>query len=408
MTTSRRSRRPRTPTSRRREPSPLLLLAALVLLAVQIVLAIRVFSRMLRTGRGRRMPRADPSEVIDARVSVIVPVLNERDRLGPCLDGLTAQGPEVAAILVVDGGSTDQTPDLVQTFARRDPRVRLIDARPVPAGWNGKTHGLQVGLDRASPETDWIVTIDADVRPAPGLVRALLAFARQEAVPALSVATLQQLSGPSEAALHPALLTTLVYRFGIPGLATNQVSAVQANGQCFLLRRDVLAAAGGFAPAHDSLCEDVTLARTIAALGYRVGFYESEGLVWTTMYTSWRDAWRNWTRSLPLRDRYSGLAGWLGLIEITLVQAIPLPLAIVLSRSRRQTLPVAALAYLNLGLAIARLGVLVGTSRAYQSRPWSYWVSPASDVPVAVGVWLSAVRRRHEWRGRPIVRGGPR
>lgn len=408
MSASRCPRRPRPPTSQRRERSPFLRRAALVLLSAQVVLAIRVFSRMLRTARGRRMPAADPSEVIDGRVSVIVPVLNERDRLGPCLDGLTAQGPEVADILVVDGGSTDHTPDLVQTYARRDPRVRLIDALPVPTGWNGKTHGLQVGLNQAPTEIDWIVTIDADVRPAPGLVRALLAFARQEDVLALSLATLQDLSGPPEAALHPALLTTLVYRFGIPGLATNRVSAVQANGQCLLLRRDVLAAAGGFASARDSLCEDVTLARTIAALGYRVGFYESEGLVWTAMYTGWRDAWRNWTRSLPLRDRYSGLAGWLGLVEVTLVQAIPLPLAIVLSRSRRQTLPIAVLAYLNLGLAIARLGVLVGTSRAYRSRPWSYWVSPVSDVPVAVGVWLSAVRRRHEWRGRPIIRGGPR
>ena len=49
--------------------------------------------------------------------------------------------------------------------------MRMVDASPIPTGWNGKAHGLQVGLDRADPSSAWILTIDADVRPAPALVR---------------------------------------------------------------------------------------------------------------------------------------------------------------------------------------------------------------------------------------------
>jgi len=70
------------------------------------------------------------------------------------------------------------------------------------------------------------------------------------------------------------MLTTLVYRFGIPGNATVDPERVQANGQCFLVRRDVLDDAGGFARVLDSVCEDVTVARNIAQRGHRVGFYE--------------------------------------------------------------------------------------------------------------------------------------
>jgi dolichol-phosphate mannosyltransferase len=376
------------------------------LLAAQLLLAVRVVARLARTARGERIP-AVADAPIDDRASVLVPVLDERQRLSPCLDGLVAQGPEVAEILVVDGGSRDSTQELVAAYGARDPRVRLVDATPVPAAWNGKSHNLQVGLDRSAPHSAWILTIDADVRPAPGLARSLLAFARQRGVPALSVATEQEVAGAALAALHPALLTTLVYRFGIPGHATTRVPAVQANGQCFLLRRDVLLAVGGFAPTRDSLCEDVTLARHLASLGHRVGFYESDGLVSVAMYEGWRDAWRNWTRSLPLRDRYASVAGWLGLAEVALVQALPLPLVLALAR-RRPSAPVAALARFNAGLLAVRLGVLAGTARAYRRPPWGYWLSPACDAPAALGVWLSAVRRRHEWRGRPIVRGGPR
>lgn len=252
------------------------------LVIVQAVLGVRVCLRLARTAGGTRIRR---SGAIDPdRVTAIVPVLNERKRLAPCLDGLLAQPEVVADILVVDGGSDDGTQDLVRLFASRDPRLNLIDASPVPSGINGKTYGLQLGLEHALLETQWILTMDADVRPDPDLATSLLAHARKSAVLALSVATQQRLSGMAEGVIHPSLLATLVYRFGIPGQATDDVAKVQANGQCFLLERETLDSIGGFTSVQDSVCEDVTLAREVANAGYRVGFYEADGLVVTAMY----------------------------------------------------------------------------------------------------------------------------
>jgi dolichol-phosphate mannosyltransferase len=291
----------------------------------------------------------------------------------------------------------------VSSFAARDRRIRLVDASPIPTGWNGKAHGLQVGLDRADPDSVWILTVDADVRPAPALVRSLLAHAkRNAAAAAVSVATTQQLSGEAEGFVHPALLTTLVYRFGIPGHTTRRLSTVQANGQCTLYWREGLERSGGFASARASVCEDVTVARALASHGWAVGFHESDGLAAVEMYAGWHDAWANWSRSLPLRDRNTGRAGWLGLTEVALVQAAPMVVLLISWRwARRSRL---ALAINGLLLAV-RLGVLVGTARAYVWRPWTYWLSPLADLPVAVQLWRNALRRHHVWRDRILIRG---
>lgn len=378
--------------------TPGLILLAIVA-ALQVAIAIAIAARMARTGRisTRILPAAAPP---GKQATIIVPVLNEEPRLAPCLDGLLAQGAEVAAILVVDGGSTDGTRALVDAAAARDPRVRWIAAGPAPAGSNGKANNLVAGEAALPPDARWVLTIDADVRPRPGLVAALLAKAAADRLDQLSVATRQRLSSAAEGVVHPAMLATLVYRFGIPGSVAASVREAQANGQCFLIDRDALARVGGFASVRDSINEDVTLARALVAAGFRSGFYESADLVDVEMYASATDAWRNWSRSLPLRDRYDD--GRRGLAAVTLVQALPLPLAIIAIVAYGPTHP---LAQVEIALVMMRLGVLAGMARAYFRRPWTYWVSPLADGPVALRLWFMRQRRRHTWRGQAIERG---
>jgi dolichol-phosphate mannosyltransferase len=367
----------------------------------QAAAGARVMARLIATARGSRIRRRteplDPAET----VSVLVPVLNEERRLGPCLDGLMAQGDEVAEIIVIDGGSTDSTRELVRSCADRDRRIRLVAAGSPPNEVNGKAWGLQIGADQTSFETRWLLTIDADVRPRAFLARSLVAHAAQEGVTALSVATRQCLSGAAEGLIHPALLATLVYRFGIPGYATTDTRRVQANGQCFLIRRETLAAAGGFGAFVHSICEDVTLARAVAKSGRPTGFYETDDLVAVEMYADWRDAWENWTRSLPMTDRFTRRT-MPGLTDLLLVQAAP-PLLAGFARlwlGARHPLTI-----VNSALVICRIGVLAGMARAYEARPWTYWLSPLADGPAVVRIWQTSRQTRHRWRGRPIAAG---
>lgn len=368
-----------------------------LLALAQVLLALRVIVRFVATAGGKRIAAcADPSP---DRVSILLPVLDEESRVGRCLEGAMAQPEEVAEIWVVDGGSRDGTRAVVDGFAARDPRIRWLDASPVPASWTGKAWGLSAGL-RASGRTDWILCLDADVRPPAELVRALLGHARRTGDRAFSVATLQALGSAAEGLVHPALLTTLVYRFGSPGHATLDLGRVQANGQCFIARRDVLVRSRAFEVAGSSLCEDITVARRLAEFGEPVGFYESDVPVEVTMYSGGREAWRDWSRSLPMRDGYFGLRQAIGLAEVVAVQALPLPLLLVGGALGAAGWFLA----LEAALVAVRLGVLVGTARAYRPRPATYWLSPLLDGLVALRLVRATLKRRHAWRGRTYVR----
>jgi dolichol-phosphate mannosyltransferase len=380
------------------------------LLVLQGVLGLRVATRLLRTAGSASIRPVPEGASPDAHISVIVPVLNERARLQPCLDGLREQGDEVLEILVVDGGSVDGTMSLARQAAALDPRIKILETRPIPDGWNGKVWGLEHGLRAADRRSAWLLTIDADVRPRRGLACALLSHARCIGAAALSVATVQEVAGPGVAWVHPAMLATLVYRHGIPGHVTRRTASAQANGQCMLLDRSALERIGGFARAAHSLCEDVTLARLLASDGHAVGFYESDGLVSVRMYESGAETWRNWSRSLPLRDGIADRDVLVGLLEVLLVQALPgVLLALMAVPIVRRVAPTGLLR-LNVGLLAMRLGVLVGLCRAYADRPWTYWLSPTLDLPVSLSLIQSAVRREHQWRGRRVrreaIRGG--
>ena len=372
---------------------------------MQIAFGALVLIRMVRSARGEKLDPAR-SRVDEGAVSVVVPVLDEELRLARCLDGLTAHGATVREILVVDGGSRDGTRALVARYTARDPRVRFIDASPVPTTWNGKAWGLERGLRASDDRVTWILTVDADIAPRPGLIEALIGHAAFTDVAALSIATRQELGDWGEGLLHPAMLTTLVYRYGLPGRAERDPLRVQANGQCFLARRDVLLATDAFAIAKASRCEDVTTARALAAAGHRVGFYEAGDMIVVRMHANWRETWANWPRSLTLRDQFTRRQSLRGLFEIAFVQALPLPLFVGLLLARAPGWEAQLLFAVNTVLVMMRLGTLAGTVRAYTRPPWTYWLSPLVDLPVLVALVASAIRRTHTWRGRTLITTG--
>jgi succinoglycan biosynthesis protein ExoA len=81
--------------------------------------------------------RPDPDEPIAC--SVLMPVLNEEDHIEASVAAMAAQEfPGRLEFLIVDGGSTDRTPELLRELAARDSRIRVLanPRRATPSGLN--------------------------------------------------------------------------------------------------------------------------------------------------------------------------------------------------------------------------------------------------------------------------------
>ena len=344
------------------------------------------------------------------RVSVVIPTLNEVHRLGNCLSGLAAQGYPVREILVVDSCSRDGTRELVIQATASDPRLRLLTDDALPAGWVGRPWALHHGFLHSAADSEWVLGMDADVRPLPGLVASLVACAQTGDYDLLSLGPRFILRYPGECWLHPALLVTLLLRTS----TEPNGQSVLANGQCFLCRRAVLAQLGGYTSAKGSFSDDdVTLARYAAARGFRVRFMDGSRLLRVRMYEGGRETWREWGRSIDLKDAYSPGQLWRGLYVLMTLQALPLPLLAGLlaawyGQSVAPWLLWAALG-LNAALFAFRVTALFVLAPSYDRSVASgsgwYWLSPLADLLAVLRIWLSAFRRPTQWRGRQYASG---
>jgi dolichol-phosphate mannosyltransferase len=315
-------------------------------------------------------------------ISVVVPARDEEHRIGPLLDAVVG-APGVAEVIVVDDQSSDGTADVARRAG-----ATVVAGAPLAAGWAGKAWALQQGIEAAS--SDWVVTLDADARPDPLLPTALVARAAGEHVDLATVGGRFECPTGGSRWLHPAMLTTLVYRFGPPGTTAPSADRTMANGQCMAVPRVDFLRAGGFGPVRGDVVEDVALARRMAADGRQVAFLDASDLLTVRMFESFRDTWRGWGRSLalpgvePLDRQLTDLA------IVVLAQVLPIPRLVL----RRGDL-------LDVVLAASRLGTLIGTRRAYTRTDVAYWLSPLADPVAAAAIALGLTRRgRQTWRGR--------
>jgi glycosyltransferase involved in cell wall biosynthesis len=113
------------------------------------------------------------------RVSVVITVLNEEKTVAGLLDSLLAQDRQADEIVIVDGGSTDRTGEIIRHFQQKDRSIRVLIEKC------SRAKGRNIGIDIARneiiamtdagciPENDWLEKItkplsDKDVEVVAG------------------------------------------------------------------------------------------------------------------------------------------------------------------------------------------------------------------------------------------------
>ena len=386
--------------------SILLIGLPIFLLILQVPLTLVLLKR-LSTARDRAAPLLplDPSLEATAKlapkVSIVIPTLNEIERLPTCLEGLRDQAAR--EIIVVDSRSQDGTPEYVQKLQLDFPiPLKLVTDDPLPEGWVGRPWALHNGFLHSDPASEWILGIDADTLPQKGLVASFVQQAENDNFDIVSLSPKFILKTAGEQWLQPALLITLIFRFGATGDRTQFTEdRVMANGQCFLSKRSKLVELNGYELAKSSFCDDVTLARFAAQKGAKVGFLDGAALMQVRMYTSMAETWREWGRSLDLKDASTPSQTFADCLLLTAVQGLPLPILIILSLLPLEaSLPVSILFWLNAFLVFIRCLLVFGIRASYTEVGLWFWLSPLADPFAVMRIWISAFTKPKSWRGR--------
>ncbi len=241
----------------------------------------------------RPAPRPAPAGL---PLSVLVPARNEERRIGPLLDALAALPDRPSEILVYDDHSEDGTAARVLERAARDARFRLVRPVELERGWYGKPFACRRLAGEARGR--WLLFLDADTRPAPGALAALVAEAETRGVSLLSAWPGLDRGSAAEELLMPMLNFVVFTLFPAPlALRSARPSLGLAHGACLLARRDAYRATGGHDLVRAELFEDTLLARRWREAGQGSACVDGSRLVRVRMYDSAAAAWAGFTKN---------------------------------------------------------------------------------------------------------------
>jgi chlorobactene glucosyltransferase len=243
-----------------------------------------------------RLHRMEPAPQ-PPRISVLIPARNEAERIDASVRGWAAQDYPDYEVIVYDDDSVDDTGGRALRAAEGAPHVRVVRGGPLPAGWRGKPwacHRL-----RAQAHGEVLVFADADVVPARDTLRRTAGALAALGADALSAVPAHVSDNPAVKALG-ALQNWAVLGFVPTWLPVERRGHWLAamTGQFIAIRAEVYDASGGFSMARDSLAEDATLGRRLAAQGYRVRVVDGSRQLRCRSYATVRALWRASARNL--------------------------------------------------------------------------------------------------------------
>ena len=93
--------------------------------------------------------------VLGSKISIIIPAYNVEDYIAKCVESCIEQTLYDIEIVVVDDGSTDSTPQILDLYAEKDSRVRVFHR-----GNHGVSASRNFGIENSTGR--WIMFVDSD------------------------------------------------------------------------------------------------------------------------------------------------------------------------------------------------------------------------------------------------------
>lgn len=224
-------------------------------------------------------------------LSVLIPARNEEKNISPCVLALRGNAGVDYEVVILDDHSEDNTAKTIEQLKRGDPRVRMIQGKPLPAGWNGKQHACAQLAEAAQHER--LLFIDADVRLAPTALARIVAELDRSDAGLISGFPRQLTESPVEWLLLPLINFLLLGFLSLRKLRrTTEPEFAAGCGQLFATTKAAYDQAGGHAAIRASRHDGVTLPRRYVASGQKIDVFDATDLAQVRMYQGAAATWQ--------------------------------------------------------------------------------------------------------------------
>jgi len=293
------------------------LVFSLVALAIWIYLA-GAHGRFWSSG-----PELAPRAPLETpAVDIIVPARDEAATITPVIASLLAQDyPGEFRVILVDDGSTDGTASL----AGSADRLTVLRGESKPPEWSGKLWALNQGV--LASRAPLLLFTDADIVHDPRHLSALVAGQQARGLGMVSEMVHLNCESFAERALIPAFIYFFQMLYPFQRVNDARSNTAAAAGGTILIRREVLATAGGIAIVKNALIDDVALARVIKPLAPI--YLGHSGLAASIRpYPRFADIGNMISRTAFTQLRYSTAALVATVVGLVLVWIVPIATAV--------------------------------------------------------------------------------
>ena len=334
----------------------------------------------------------DPGQKLP-RISVIVPALNEEEKLEAALRSLLVLDYPDYEVIAIDDRSTDQTGQIMDRRAKDNlPKLKVVHITALPEKWLGKPNALQRGSDVANGE--WLLFTDADVSFRPdALSRAVHLGNKTSSDHVVIFPTLITESWGERmmlAFLSLAFTLRRLWKVSDPKARHDFIGVGAFN----MVRRGAFDALGGMQPLRMEVVEDMKLGKLIKKNGFKQIAAFGDGLL--TIHWA-RGAWgivRNLRKNTFAFLGFNWLLTLLGIVGLFLVH-LGLYVGIVFAPG-----------WSKIGFAVGlfSLGLFyVGIHRRLKISPIYFFLHPLSTLmmclALAQSTYFTLKNGGIEWRG---------